>query len=221
MPGRDETWLLREYVELTFERLHALRFVAVAADGSRCLFDTGLTTAEDAAVYGLCLPAGDADGPPWALQGWIAEGDARLADRFAAPPGRAVYTADPADLVYDWRHPLAVNPRALLESPESAAALPAELRANPYLAGLVMEGAVRRAEARVRRDPRAAVPAWDPAAERVRLLLPLSLSSPESVDVALVVAREDSAYRGVGILALDVARARARVVSGLSAWITA
>lgn len=218
--GHDETWLLREYLEQTFERLHAQRRVAVAADGSRSLFDTGLTTAEDGAIYGLCLPGSNPDGAPWALQGWVTEGDARVADHFTEAPGRADYAADPAELVYDWRNPLSVQPRALLEGRESVAALPGSLRTNPYLAGLVMEGAVRRAEERVRRDPRTAVPAWDPAAERVLLLLPLALSSPDAADVALVVARETAVNRGVSLLALDMARARARLVSRPAAWIT-
>ncbi|GAB2850108.1 hypothetical protein GCM10022221_56960 [Actinocorallia aurea] len=221
VPGRDETWLLREYVEQTYERLHAQRRVAVAADGSRGVFDTGLVTAEDAPVYGLCVPGANADGAPWALQGWVAEGDPRVADHFPEPPARADYAADPSELVYDWRLPLTVHPRSLLDNRESVAVLPGELRTNPYLAGLVMEGAVRRAEERARRDPRWAVPAWDPAAEQVRLLLPLALSAPDAVDVALVAALEGQVYRGTAILALDVARARARLLSRLTDWVTA
>ncbi|MDX6743685.1 DUF3825 domain-containing protein [Actinocorallia sp. A-T 12471] len=220
-PGRDGTWLLREYLEQTFERLHAQRRIAVAADGSRSLFDTGLTTADDSVIYALCLPGANPDGAPWALQSWVVEDDPRVADRFPDRPGRAEFTADPAELVFDWRLPLTAHPRSLLDNRESVAVLPAELRTNPYLAGLVMEGAIRRAETRAHRDPRSPVPAWDATAEKVSLLLPLALSSPDTADVALVVAQEPSAYRAVSILALDVARSRARLLSRRTDWLAA
>lgn len=216
---RDETWVLREYLEQTFERLHVQRRVLASPDGARSVFHTGLATSQQEAIYGLCVPGHNADGAPWQLEGWFTENDPRLSAHFPELPDLAVYTEDPAELVYDWRCPLAANPRALLESKDVLGELPGPLRTNPYLAGLVMEGAVRRAEARARRHYRAAVPAWDPAAERVVLLLPLALSAPETVDVALVVAKEGGAYRGLSILGLDLAYARARLLSRPEDWI--
>lgn len=216
-PRRDETWVLREYLEQTFERLHVQRLVMTSSDGSLSVFNTGLATPQHEAIYGLCMPSQNADGAPWQLEGWHPESDARLSGGL---PGFATYTEDPGDYVYDWRCELNVNHRTLLEAKDTLAELPGPLRSNPYLAGLVMEGAIRRAEARVRRNHRAAVPAWDPAAERVRLLLPLALSSAETVDVALVVSREGDAYRGITLLGLDVARARARQIARPEEWLT-
>jgi hypothetical protein len=217
----DETWVLREYVEWTFERLYQQRQIINSADGAHSVFNTGLATAQQETIYGLFVPNRDPDGPPWQLKAWLPESDRQLHDHFPALPGFASYTEDPADFVYDWRRELVVSPRHLLDSQENLGSLPDPLRSNPYQASLVMEGAVRRAEARVRRSYRAAVPCWDPARERLQLLLPLSLTAPENVDVALVTTRGGDAYHGHTVLGLDIAYARARQVARPEEWLSA
>jgi hypothetical protein len=217
----DDTWVLREYVEWTFERLYQQRQIINSLDGAHSVFNTGLATAQQETIYGLFIPNRDPDGPPWQLQGWLAESDRRLHDHFPALPGFATYTEDPGDFVYDWRRELVVSPKHLLESQENLGSLPDPLRSNPYQASLVMEGAVRRAEARVRRSYRAAVPCWDPARERLQLLLPLSLTNPETVDVALVTSHEGDAYHGHTVLGLDIAYARARQIARPEEWLSA
>lgn len=217
----DETWVLREYVEWTFERLYQQRQIINSADGAYSVFNTGLATAQQETIYGLFMPNRDPDGPPWQLKAWLSESDRELHDHFPALPGFAVYTDDPADFVYDWRRELVVSPKHLLDSQENLGSLPDPLRSNPYQASLVMEGAVRRAEARVRRSYRAAVPCWDPARERLQLLLPLSLTAPENVDVALVTSPEGDAYHGHTVLGLDIAYARARQIARPEEWLSA
>lgn len=219
--GRDELWVLREYVEWTFERLHQQRQVLTSPDGAYSLFNTGLATAQQETIYGLFVPNRNPDGAPWQLAGWYPESERRLPDHFPELPGFATYTESPGDFVYDWRRELTVNPKHLLESQENLGSLPDPLRSNPYQASLVVEGAVRRAEARARRSYRAAVPCWDPAAERVQLLLPLALTTPETVDVALVVSREGETYRGNTVLGLDMAYARARQIARPEEWLSA
>jgi hypothetical protein len=218
---RDETWVLREYVEWTFERLYQQRQIANSPDGAHSVFNTGLATAQQETIFGLFVPNRDPDGPPWQLKGWFSESDRQLHEHFPALPGFATYTEDPADYVYDWRRELVVSPKHLLDSQENLGSLPDPLRSNPYQASLVMEGAVRRAEARVRRSYRAAVPCWDPARERLQLLLPLSLTTPENVDVALVTSQEGDAYHGHTVLGLDIAYARARQIARPEEWLSA
>jgi hypothetical protein len=217
----DETWVLREYVEWTFERLYQQRQITNSPDGAHSVFNTGLATAQHETIFGLFVPNRDPDGPPWQLKGWYPDSDRHLHDHFPALPGFATYTDDPGDYVYDWRRSLVVSPKHLLESQENLGSLPDPLRSNPYQASLVMEGAVRRAEARVRRSYRAAVPCWDPARERIQLLLPLSLTSPENVDVALVTTHEGDAYHGHTVLGLDIAYARARQIARPEEWLSA
>jgi hypothetical protein len=218
---RDETWVLREYVEWTFERLYQQRQIINSADGAHSVFNTGLATAQQETIYGLFMPNRNPDGAPWQLKAWLPESDRELHDHFPALPGFASYTEDPADFVYDWRRALVVSPKHLLDSQENLGSLPDPLRSNPYQASLVMEGAVRRAEARVRRSYRAAVPCWDPARERLQLLLPLSLTAPENVDVALVTSHEGNAYHGHTVLGLDIAYARARQIARPEEWLSA
>jgi hypothetical protein len=218
---RDETWVLREYVEWTFERLYQQRQIVNSADGGYSVFNTGLATAQQETIYGLFVPNRDPEGPPWQLKGWQPESDRELHEHFAALPGFATYADDPAEFVYDWRRELMVSPKHLLDSQENLGSLPDPLRSNPYQASLVMEGAVRRAEARVRRSYRVAVPCWDPAQERLQLLLPLSLTAPENVDVALVTSPEGETYHGHTVLGLDIAYARARQIARPEEWLSA
>ena len=218
----DDTAVLRAYVEWTFERLHRQRRVHTSPGGDHHVFDTGLATPQQEAIYGLFVPNRDPDGPPWQLEGWLPECAPRLHDAFPELPGPATYTDDPGDFVYDRRCELTVSPRQLLEVKENRAVLPGPLRSNPYQAGLVIEGAVRRAAARARRWHRTAVPCWDPARERVNLLLPMSLTTtPDGVDVALEVARDGAAYHGHAILGLAAAYARARQISRPGDWLGA
>lgn len=213
--------VLRAYVEWTFERLHRERRVQTSPDGGHHVFNTGLATPRQEAIYGLFVPNQDPDGPPWQLDGWLPESDPRLHDAFPELPGPATYTDDPADFVYDRRCELSAEPRRLLETKDNRAVLPGPLRSNPYQAGLVLEGAVHRAVARVRRSHRIAVPCWDAEREQVHLLLPLALTAPDGVDVALVVARDGAAYLGHTILGLEVAYARARQISRPGEWLAA
>ena len=215
----DPTWVLREYVEWTFERLHQQRQVPTSPDGAYSVFNTGLATPQQETVFGLFAPNRNPDGPPWQFAGWLAESDRQLLSTFPELPGYACYTETPSDFVYDSRRELTVSPKHLLESQENLGTLPDPLRSNPYQAGLVLEGAIRRAEARVRRSYRAAVPSWDPLSEKVQLLLPLSLTTPETVDVALVVTQEGESYRGQVMLGLDLAYARARQIARPEEWL--
>ncbi|MGH9005247.1 MAG: DUF3825 domain-containing protein [Acidimicrobiia bacterium] len=222
--AEPENWaaglaVLRAYVEWTFERLHRQRRVHTSPDGGHHVFNTGLATPRQEAVYGLFVPSQDPDGPPWQLDAWLPERDPRLHDAFPELPGPATYTDDPADFVYDWRRELSADPRQLLETKDDRAVLPGPLRSNPYQAGLVLESAVHRAAARARRGHRTAVPCWDAEQERVHLLLPLALTTPDGVDVALVVAREGAAYQGHTILGLAAAYARARQLSRPGEWL--
>lgn len=216
----DPTWVLREYVEWTFERLFQQRQVVTSPDSLHCVFNTGLATPQQETVYGRFVPNRNPDAQPWQFAGWYPESDPMLLDHFPQLPELASYHSSPADLVYDVRRKLSVSPKGLLDSQENLTALPAALRSNPYQAILVLEGAVRRAEARVRRNHRTAVPCWDPATERVRLLLPLPLTNPGTVDVALVVTPDgDQAYRATMILPLDIAYARARQLAKPDNWL--
>lgn len=74
---------------------------------------------------------------------------------------------------------------------------------------------------RVEWNYKTAIPTYYPKANRGALLLPLSLTTPKCVDVALVVTKEPSgAYQGQTILPLDIAYKNSRLVARLdSEWL--
>jgi hypothetical protein len=217
----DPTWTLRCYVEATFERAYRQRSVLTSPDGAYSVFHVGLETPGQESVFGVFTPNMNPDSPPWQFSGWFPESERGLHDNFPELPRAGTYAQDPVELIYDWRQDVFTDVRNLLAAPDNLAVLPEPLRGNPYQAGLVLEGAVRRATLLARRDYRAAVPGWDPIAERIRLFFPLSLITPERVDAALVVSRDASGYRADTVVSLGIAYARARILCRPADWLTA
>lgn len=87
--------------------------------------------------------------------------------------------------------------------------------------GRALDEALALTLCRVRASYRIAAPAYDPATDSVRLLLPLCLVSDSQADCALVLAPQPSGnYQGVTIMSLDRARVCARVISAEQpAWL--
>jgi len=71
----------------------------------------------------------------------------------------------------------------------------------------------QRTDLRVERLKEAAVPSWYLTRDEVQLLLPLSLTDPERVDLALVVSREGEFYRGHTVLTMEMAYSNARLLA--------
>ncbi len=86
-----------------------------------------------------------------------------------------------------------------------------------------LDDAVRQAMVRVRASYRLAVPVYDPAENRTKLLVPLCLVEDGRVDCALVLDLQPSgAYRAATVLSLPRAYACARVISREQpSWLTA
>ncbi len=85
-----------------------------------------------------------------------------------------------------------------------------------------LDDAVDAAIAACRRNYRLAVPVFDPAADAMKLLLPLCLVNDRQVDVALVVQRQPSGiWQGTRFVSLPRAYVSARVVSAEQPqWLT-
>lgn len=205
--------LLRSYVEFTFEKLQAQGKVLVTADGRFAAFNTGLGTRHQQTIFGLFTQNRNAGMQPWHFRSWEVESAPILMSNFPAMPDFAHYTDNPADLIYDWRRELVVNSAHILAEDENLSRFPAGLQSNPFQAQLALDGAVRRAQNRVRRNYRAAVPFWYPTHDTVQLLLPLSLSDPSRVDLALVVSRQGEYYRGHTVLTMAMAYSNARLLA--------
>lgn len=214
--GRDpnfsgEQRILRNYVEWTFERAHLQGKVLTAPDERHSTFNTGLATKEQEDIYGLFEPNRNEGRQPWYLRGWRVGSDRDFLQNFPTPPEPATFTDDPAVYHYDWTRELKVNVRHVMQ--DNLDRFPRTLQSDPYGLELRLEAAVKRATQRVKRNYKAAVPMWYPKADEVQLLLPLSLTHPHTVDLALVVSRHGEHYRGNTVLTMGMAYSNARLLA--------
>ena len=197
-PGETDRAILREYVVVTFHRIVREDKLAVAAGGSLASFDTGLVTPEGDDVYACLVPrAGDI---PWELVGFCVAGQGKLGVRLEETVGRlplpACYLEDVPTPPFAHRDRVTVSPS--VRCPSSR---PLEQHVTSIL---------RRAEEGLG----VIAPAYDPADESIRLLLPLDATH------ALVVVQRDDGYEVVATMPLERARACARVVSAaIPSWL--
>jgi len=197
-PGETDHAVLREYVVVTFHRIVREDKLAAAADGSLASFDTGLVTPEGDDVYAYLAPrAGDI---PWELVGFCVAGQGKLGTRlegmFERLPLPARYLEDVPTPPFAHRDRVTVSPSVRCPSSQ-----PLEQHVTSIL---------RRAEEGLG----VIAPAYDPADESIRLLLPLDATH------ALVVAQRDDGYEVVATMPLERARTCARVVSAaIPSWL--
>jgi hypothetical protein len=210
--GRPGNRILRNYIRYTFERLHQQNMVAVNSAETYSAFNTGLATPNQQTIYGLFVPHHRQEGK-WYFRGWRVHSDREFMQNFDVLPEFATYTDNPADYIYDWHRELVVNVDHIIDDLGNLERFPAQIRSNPHLARMALTGAKDGAEARVRRNYKAAVPSWYPTRDEVQLLLPLSLTALERVDLALVVSREGEFYRGHTVLTMEMAYSNARLLA--------
>jgi hypothetical protein len=210
--GRPGNRILRNYIRYTFERLHQQNGIGVNSAETHSAFNTGLATPSQQAIYGLFVPHHRQEGK-WYFRGWRTRSDRELMQNFDVLPELATYTDNPADYIYDRSRELVVNVDHIIGDPGNLERFPAQIRSNPHLARIALAGAKDGAEARVRRNYKAAVPSWYPAHDELQLLLPLSMTAPEHVDLALVVSREGEFYRGHTVLTMEMAYNNARLLT--------
>lgn len=154
----------------------------------------------------------------WKFKDFFKESDYILRS-FNPLPERASYFDDPTNLIYDIR---LGDPRIdydhIKNRRENRDRFPEPYKSmNDHQLQVSLEGAVRLAIKRVKRNYKAAVPQffWDRNAKRgeLQLLLPLCMSSPSKADVALVINRTNNVYSGETILTLDMAYNNARLLA--------
>ncbi len=80
-----------------------------------------------------------------------------------------------------------------------------------YQLAVLLEGTIKDAVRRVKRNYKTAVPQFYNG--NLQLLLPICLSSKASADLALVVSKENGVYRATTCLTLDMAINNARLIA--------
>jgi hypothetical protein len=192
---RERPGILISYIKYYTRRVREEgRWLETESEAGETLaaFDTGLLSRRSEPIYAVLEANRMADRQPWVHKEWASPSSPRLAGFDRAALTRARFFSEPAELVYDPRLGMQADPQTL--AAEHVNRYPPALRADPTLRQTALEHALACAEAAARADWRIAVPQfyW-PAPEapgRVQLLLPLALTDPRRVDLALVLDRD-------------------------------
>lgn len=179
---------LQEYLTHTFRRIQYEDKFTTYDDGARGAFDTGLLTTDAQSIL-MCFEAAEGN-IPWQFTGFLTSVEAQLSGPAPLP---ATYITALSDIVL---------------TAETSVQVSKEL-ARAY--GPELQDAIDVAVRRTQRDYRLAAPAYDPIANKVRLLIPLRLADGEQR--ALVLCPADQGFVACATLSLERAAECTRVVS--------
>ena len=119
---------------------------------------------------------------------------------------------DPAKLIFDSRKELVVNVEHIIQ--DNKARFPAPFSGySDYQLQLFIDGSVKAAKDRLRRNYKIAVPQYFITSGTIQLLIPLCLSSQNVADLAIVVEDYGTMYRASTCLTLDQAMNNARLLA--------
>ncbi len=201
--------ILYAYIIHTFNRIEEEEKIAYSTDERAACFNTGLVTEEQQEpIYALFDENKIPDRQPWYFQGFIRYGDVRMS-RFQQLPEMANYIEFPEEFVFDPALTLRPNTENIVA--ENRDRFPVDFDGLPdFQLQNMLAGAFEKAQQRVRRNFRIAVPQYHRG--RVQLLLPLCLRDPSEPDLAAVIERMEGYYRVATCLTLDQAYSNARLL---------
>jgi cold shock CspA family protein len=217
--------VLESYISYTFLRLHRENKIKYASrtENSRefkfACFNTGLATVKQEEIFAYFehkdnLPnsrhnEGYLKQPVWIFKCFDRESN-RMMNHFAEKPELANYFQNAAELIYESGKRLIPDYEHILDDREKR--FPKEFRelSKPQQVERV-KSAIESALTRIRRNYKTAIPQF--YSDSIQLLLPLCITTAETTDVALVVAKEGEVYRANTVLPLDWAYNNARLLA--------
>ena len=205
--------ILYSYIHYTFKRLQEERKISETLDPERgqkiACFNTGLVTDYYDPIFAAFHENTNPDrDQPYVLIGFFTESQHPIT-LFAERPEMANYFTDPAELLYDRRVQLVKNVQHIIE--DRLERFPEHLRSDLGRLSNALDIAISRAEQRVLRNYKTAIPQYNRG--KIQLLLPLCLDDPKVADLALVVGKEGAVYKGYTVLTLDMAYNNARLLT--------
>ena len=127
-------------------------------------------------------------------------------------PEMAFYWEDPTKLIFDPRKELIVNVEHIIQ--DNKARFPNPFSTMPdYQLQLIIDGSVKAARERLRRNYKIAVPQYFITSGTIQLLIPLCLAAQDTADLAIVVEDYGTMYRASTCLTLDQAMNNARLLA--------
>lgn len=207
--------ILYNYINFTYDRLKQEGKIAVSSEEDRMCFNTGLQTTFEEDIYAYFMKNRyfpETSEKPWYLVKFCKRQDRELTI-FSPLPPIAEYIEDARDLIFDKKLlPIRIRYEHIIEDNIERFK---EIRyENQYELTQRLEKAVSRAEERVKRNYKIAIPQFftDKRKKRsgIQLLLPICITNPINADLALVVDREENAYTAKTVVPLDWAYMNAR-----------
>lgn len=200
--------ILYNYLHHTFKKV--LEEGKVLFEAESAVFDTGLVTENKEEIYGYFqINRHPTSTVKWFFAGWKKK-SARELTRFANLPDVANYFRDPSDLIFDTRIELRPNVDHIIE--DNLGRFPDTIKSmQPLLVANLLEGTIKNAIKRVRRNYKTAIPQYYNG--KIQLLLPLCMQMTSKADLALVVEKQNDIYRASTCLTLDMAINNARLIA--------
>lgn len=184
------------------------------------LFNTGLADEYGDDIFAL-FEDDQQKQSKWSFVGFFTHSNTILVNIFGdRRPHIATYLDNPIDFIFDSRLKIIPDKTHILD--HNFDRLPTDIQGKTKKElGELLERRTEDAARKVKRNYRIAVPQFYDG--HVQLLLPLCLSTPQKVDLALAVERRtDSSglyfYYGNTVLSLSMAYNNARLISPLDRW---
>ncbi len=199
--------VLYNYIKFTYKRLAEENKIEISDDGQLLVFNTGLVTPAQEAIYCTANPNKlDGIDAPWHIKEWRRRGEHSLTS-VATLPEMASYYDDPSALVLDHRKEVRVNVEHVIADNKDRFPEPYGTMDN-YALQTFLKGAVDNALERARRNYKTAIPQYYRG--NIQLMIPLCLSRPDKADLALVLEKYGDFYRASTCLTLEMAYNNAR-----------
>lgn len=199
--------ILVNYIKHTFKKLYDEN--KVLEQGGYAIFNTGLVTDLQEEIFAFLQKNRREGSKPWFFIGWRKQSDRDLL-KFSSLPDVANYFENSSDLIYDTKLELRSNVNHIIE--DNLARFPLSVQQmDKYQLGVILEGTIKDAQRRIRRNYKTAVPQYYNG--KLQLLLPLCLTSKGVADLALVIDKENGIYRASTCLTLDMAINNARLIA--------
>ena len=202
--------ILQNFIKYTYKRIAEEKKVAVTQDEKFACWNSGLVTPSQESIFLLFEQNKLVDRPAyWHFSRFIRKGEREL-NRFSSLPEMAHYYDDPAGLVFDTRKELRLNIEHIVQDNQSR--FPSNLKdMGVYALQNLVKGAIDSAKERAKRNYKTAVPQYFNG--QIQLLLPLCLTKPNEVDLALAIEKFGDFYRATTCLTLDMAYNNARQIA--------
>ena len=205
--------ILENYIRNTYIRLAREKKVAYSSDFGFCCFDTGLLSkVQHEPIYmQFCENTNPNIDCYWYFSKFFRRGDNEVR-RYPKLPEMAFYWEDPTKLIFDPRKELIVNVEHIIQ--DNKARFPNPFSTMPdYQLQLIIDGSVKAARERLRRNYKIAVPQYFITSGTIQLLIPLCLAAQDTADLAIVVEDCGTMYRASTCLTLDQAMNNARLLA--------